>query len=400
MKILHLCLSNYYIDNMGYQENLLVRQNVDDGHDVLVVASTESLTPKNKLVYLNEGEYVGADGARVRRLSYAGFFPSAIKRKVRAYKNLYHEIDNFTPDTILFHGLSSWSLITAAKYCATKRMPLFVDTHTDLNNSARSWLSFWLLHSLFYRAIIARCLPTIRMVLCVSVDSMDFARDVYRIPDSHLEFFPLGGAIPSEAEKKHFRTNIFQEHGLSPQTILMVQSGKFNSKKRIVNTLESFSRVEDPDIRLLLAGELDESIRLEALSLVSADPRVELLGWVTPDELYRILCAADVYLQPGSQSATMQQAICCGCMVVLDNVVSHRPYIDGNGFLINGHEEYSDLLRKIAGREFDLYRMGLRSAEIGADLLDYRKLAARITQSERSINLGADAAKHVERSAN
>jgi hypothetical protein len=42
MKIVHMCLSCFYIDGYFYQENEIIRQNVDDGHDVVVIASTES----------------------------------------------------------------------------------------------------------------------------------------------------------------------------------------------------------------------------------------------------------------------------------------------------------------------------------------------------------------------
>ena len=43
MKIAHICLSCFYIDGFSYQENELVRQNVSDGHDVLVITSTETI---------------------------------------------------------------------------------------------------------------------------------------------------------------------------------------------------------------------------------------------------------------------------------------------------------------------------------------------------------------------
>lgn len=53
MKILHFCLSCFYIDNYDYQENQLVRVNVEDGHDVLVVASTETYNDKNSSIILS-----------------------------------------------------------------------------------------------------------------------------------------------------------------------------------------------------------------------------------------------------------------------------------------------------------------------------------------------------------
>ena len=59
MKILHCCLSCFYIDGYSYQENELIREHVQAGHDVLVLASTESFDETQKKTYLNPGEYIG-----------------------------------------------------------------------------------------------------------------------------------------------------------------------------------------------------------------------------------------------------------------------------------------------------------------------------------------------------
>ena len=64
----HICLSCFYIDGFSYQENELVRQNVSDGHDVLVIASTETINPDGKIQFLDPGRYAGFDGADVIRL--------------------------------------------------------------------------------------------------------------------------------------------------------------------------------------------------------------------------------------------------------------------------------------------------------------------------------------------
>jgi hypothetical protein len=38
MKIVHLCLANFYVDGMGYQENILPKYHAKE-HDVLIVTS-------------------------------------------------------------------------------------------------------------------------------------------------------------------------------------------------------------------------------------------------------------------------------------------------------------------------------------------------------------------------
>jgi 1,2-diacylglycerol 3-alpha-glucosyltransferase len=65
MKILHCCLSCFYIDNYNYQENMLVREHVRAGHEVLVLASTENYNNQGQLSYSAPGCYRGSDGAEV-----------------------------------------------------------------------------------------------------------------------------------------------------------------------------------------------------------------------------------------------------------------------------------------------------------------------------------------------
>lgn len=299
MKILHACLSNYYVDDMGYQENMLVRQNVEDGHDVLVIASTENLDRKNHLHYLPASEYEGSDGAPVARLSYRAF-PGAIARKLRAYVGLLDRIAAFHPDVIFFHGLASWDLQVVSDYAARHRVPLFVDTHSDYNNSGRSPVSRYILHGIFYRWIIQRSLKSVQKVLCISIETMNFAQKIYGIPKGKLEFFPLGGKIARHEEIDNAREHIRAAHGLSGSHRIFVQSGKFGPAKRLANTLRSFAAVPDQNMVLLLAGQIDPSIEADIMPMIQSDARVRLLGWQRPDELYRLLCAADVYVfDPG-----------------------------------------------------------------------------------------------------
>ena len=68
MKILHLCLACFYIDNYTYQENILPRINHEDGHDVRILASTETYVDNAHLGYVEPAEYVTEYGVPIKRL--------------------------------------------------------------------------------------------------------------------------------------------------------------------------------------------------------------------------------------------------------------------------------------------------------------------------------------------
>lgn len=378
MKIIHLCVSCFYIDGYRYQENELVREHVDTGHDVLVVASTETYLDNLTLGYTTPGDYMGTDGARVIRLPYSGFGPFFLRKKLRIHKQLGRILETFAPDVIMFHGLCGWELRTAARYkCKHANVKLYVDSHEDANNSAVSRLSK-LLHKIYYRPIIRAALPSIDKVLCISRETLDFCRKQYGIDDASMEFFPLGGRIADDSSYTKIRSETRAMLGIAPGQTVFIQSGKFDAKKKLVQSLRAFSRLQSEGFQFLIVGQLHDSIAEEARELIARDPRITFLGWKTADELYDLLCAADVYVQPGSQSATMQMSLCARRPVIVADVPSHVPFVQGNGWTIR---DESDLLSAFAKIEADpgiLDTYSRRSYEIASSLLDYRRMAKRL----------------------
>lgn len=388
MKIAHLCLSNFFIDDRAYQENELVATHARAGHDVLVLASTQVHGADGRRGFTEPGDYCTKEGAHVIRLPYHPALPLRLAKSLRVHRGIYDILAEFEPDTMLFHGMCGWELLTAARYRRDHpEVPLFVDTHTDFVNSARGPVSKWGLHYMYYRPIVHRVLPMVEKILCISTLTEDFARDFYGIPEEKLEFYPLGGRPLPDDELAERRAAIRAEEGIGNDEILFVQSGKQSARKYLPETLRAFSNVSNPRFRLLIAGLLMDEIRDEAETLIAADPRVRFVGWKDPTELEGLLCAADVYLQPGSQSSTMQTSLCCGCAVVLEGLRSHEPYVADNGWLIGTPTELPKILDEISTGSVDLAAMRCRSLHFARRKLDYARLAERVLA--RCDNSGA-----------
>lgn len=379
MKIAHVCLSCFFIDGRSYQENELVAQHVRDGHQVLVIASTETHSPAGRIAYTVPGEYIGAEGALVRRLPYRRFLPHKVMAKLRMNVGSYDALVKFRPDAILFHGTCGWELRNAARYVSNHPdVPLYVDSHEDWNNSARGFVSRELLHRLYYGPLLRSVLPKIKKILCVSTESIEFVADLYRVPRAQLEFFPLGGKPVADGEYAKRRETTRGAYDVADGDILLVQSGKQTRRKKLLESLRALAECPEPRLRLFIAGVLHEDIRKEAEAKIAADPRVTYLGWKTPDELTDLLCAADAYLQPGTQSVTMQHSLCCRCAVIIDHVSAHKIYHCGNGWLLNEKQPLPLVLQQVL--EADLPTMCMRSYEFACEMLDYGKLSQKITK--------------------
>lgn len=377
MRIIHFCLSCFFIDGQLYQENELVRQHVDEGNEVLVVASTDIFDSLGYTTYCNPASYVGDEGAQVIRLPYRRWLPHPVGKRIRSFPGVREILADFSPDAIIFHGSSAWELLTVSRYVRDNPRVIFhIDSHADAVNSGRGWLSRSLLHRHFYGPILRQAMHWSGPLLCVSTSVMDFARDVYGVPAERLEFYPLGGRISDKERRSRLRTQTRDQLGLPEEAILIVQSGKQNRLKKLPRSLRALASVPNPDLRLVVAGVLQEDIREECEALIAADPRVTFLGWQEADSLTALLCAADVYLQPGTQSATMQHSLCCGCAVILDRIPAHQPYIEGNGWLITSEIELRDTLHLLPA--CNLGALCDASLYLALEMLDYSKLARRV----------------------
>ena len=379
MKIAHLCLSCFYIDDRAYQENELVAEHARQGHEVTVIASTHIHGEDGKRQFSSPGRYRNEQDVEVIRLPYHPWLPHSLAKSLRVHKNVYELLEQASPDVILFHGMCGWELLTVARYVKhNPKVKFFVDTHTDFVNSAKNFISKWFLHYWFYRPIIKLCLPNIEKILCISKLSEKFARDFYKIPDYKLEYYPLGGHPLDDQAYKNIRKNVRNWLAVPDDAVVFIQSGKQSKEKKILETLQAFVGNDDPRFRLYIVGALLEDIETQAKLLIDSDKRIQFLGWKKPKELRDLLCAADVYMQPGSQSSTMQTSLCCYCVPVLSDILGHEIYTEKTGWIVRDVRGIDMILEQISTGKADIELMKLESKKLARGQLDYTKLAKRV----------------------
>lgn len=378
MKIIHICLASHYTENMNYQENQLADQNAKDGHDVIVVADCYAYKGAN-IIEVPEEDKLLSSGVRLIRLKYVNIINNVISSKIKKVKNLIKIIEEFGPDVILFHGAIGLELLTVAEY--KKKNPstkLYIDSHQDVHNSGTFWLSMFFQYRIFNNIIIKKIEKFVDKFLFISYEAKDFLKETYNLPEFKMEFFPLGGNVVSKDEKLKYSINIRKKHNLPNSSLIIVHSGKLESSKKTKELLDAFYKVKDIRLKLFIIGSIPKNMQPILEPLILRDNRVEFLGWKTANELVQYLCSANLYFQPGTQSATMQNAICCGTAIALYPYKSHEPYLKNNGFYVSSEEDYINVLHKICKSPSLLDTMSDSSLEIANNILDYRVLAARL----------------------
>ena len=345
IKIVHLCLSNFYIDNFGYQENLLPKYHHKMGHDVTIIASRFTYRCDNGQPDIaEEGEYMNSDGIRVKRISYRyKWLGSVINDKIKIYKGTYSHLRIENPNVIFCHGIQFIDLAEVVRYCIDNpSCTLIADNHAAYINSGLNRFSRLLLHKGLYRFYIKRALPHIEVVYMLAPGCMDFAKDMYNIPQDKMAFLYLG----ADTEKIDFRrqaevkTRIRDSLDIGEGDFVLITGGKLSREKNMELLFQAIKKIEDTRLKLIVFGSFSEDISLEMIKFVHADSRIKHIGWIHGDDVYDYYLASDVAVFPGTKSALWEQAICSGLPIICRRWPG-MDYVDigGNCLFLDGDDE-------------------------------------------------------------
>lgn len=314
MRVVHCCLANFYADGYGYQENVLPRMHKLQGHDVLILASTETLIER-KLGYVAPSRYLNDDQIPVHRLPYARWLPHKIMTKLRCYRGLYDELESFKPDVIFLHGTQFMDIRKVSRYATNhQNVTVFADGHADFNNSARGLVSKYVLHRFLYRLCTSWIVPYVRRFYGTLPARIDFMKTMYAIPPEKIELLTMGAddQLAARVRKAHVRQAVRRKFGIDETDFLIVTGGKIDSRRReVLNLMRAVLEIGRPDVKLLVFGSVSRELEDEFNRLCDGSS-VKMAGWMNEAQTYECLGAADLAVFPGLHSVLWEQAVGLG----------------------------------------------------------------------------------------
>lgn len=348
MKILHCCLSAFYIDNYGYQENVMTRMHKYQGHDVYILASTETMDAKKGLIYVQPSNYINEDGIPVYRVPYTKALPHCISKKLRIYTGVRDLINKISPDVIFMHDGQTSAVYAIKKYIKTHpNVKLYIDSHTDFVNSARSWISKNMLHRIVYKRYIQDICPYVRRFYGTLPARVSFYRDFYCTPANKTEYLPLGVDDISIdfSEKINVRKIVRERLGIDKDDFVIITGGKLEERKNIIALIKAFKNIKIDNLKLLLFGSVKEDIKEEFFSLLENDDRIKYVGWVHANKTYELFFSSDLACFPGTHSTLWEESVGYGLPAIF-KYWEGITQIDLNGNCLLISEEASEKVIK------------------------------------------------------
>ncbi|MCD7034583.1 glycosyltransferase family 4 protein [Metabacillus sp. GX 13764] len=382
MKIVHLCLSNFYIDNFGYQENIIPKYNKKEGHDVTIIASRFSYNIKNgENTKVQAGSYFTSYGIKVIRIDYKYKWLGKINDKIKIYKETYKLLEKEKPDIIFNHGMQFLDLLEVARYIKDNpECLLYVDNHAANINSGTNILSRQILHKKMYKWVINKSLPYIKKIFAIAPGCKEFAKEMYGIPDEKIEYLFLGADTDkiNLINKAHARKKIREELNIDDKDFLFITGGKLSKGKNISQLLEAFRKIDNKDIKIIIFGVFSDDIKKELLTKIESDNRIIYIGWLKGEDVYSYYLASDAAIFPGTKSALWEQAICCGLPLICKKWTGME-YVDvgGNCIFLDNDEENSiiESIKQLHGNP-KMYKEMKKVAETtGYNTFSYEKIS-------------------------
>lgn len=382
MKILHCCLAAFYIDNYGYQENFLPKMHKLQGHDVMILASTETFKDNMNLGYLKPSSYVTENNIPITRIPYVSWLPHLIAKKLRYYPDVYKHIEAFKPDIIFLHDVQFLSISEVVKYAkANKNVIIYADGHTDFNVSARNWLSKNILHKIIYRycaKLIESYLKKFYGVLPIRVE---FIKNVYKISPEKVDLLVMGGDLTNIdfSKKNEIKSLIRKENNIEENDFLIITGGKIDNLKNVHLLMTSVNEIANKKIKLIVFGSIDKELKI-LIDELSKSEFIRYIGWKSAEEVSNYFLASDLAFFPGRHSVLWEQSAALGLPGVFKkwDGIQHLD-VGGNAIFLDNVsiESITKMIIKIYSDKTLFDSMKKVAIEKGISYFSYYEIAKR-----------------------
>jgi glycosyltransferase involved in cell wall biosynthesis len=320
------------------------------------------------------GRYWPYDASKIRHAHTVlrGFHPSLTGIHAHLNPGVLAELNLLKPDTLILAG--SWNtptmLIAGLNiYSPHPRRYFWSEGHADAALH-KGGLIAWLRRRM-YRTFDGFAVPNDKSAEWALAQAGG-PRPIVTLPNAiDAKFF----ARPSGNARAESRRAL----GLEGEGRVLVQVSALTERKGVVELAEKFlalSVAERRGAKLLFVGEGDRRAALESLAAKSGDA-IRVLGQLPPEEVRRVLWAADAFilntrLDPNPLSAI--EAAAAGLPIVMSAAAGNiREVVEvpNAGFVIRDPADPSEALRSVlAASDVELAAIGERATQVARTQFD------------------------------
>lgn len=387
MKILHLCLANFYIDNYSYQENMLPKYHKELGYEVIVISSLQTFDKNGSIAYMQkEHEYQNEYDIPVIRLDYQK--PQKVYRKLKRFVGTYESLEKINPDILFIHGCQFLDIDAVVQYLKMNpNVKVFVDNHADFSNSAQNWVSLNILHKILWKHCAHKIQPYTEKFYGVLPARVDFLKNIYELKNSKTELLVMGADddLVIKARMPKVKNEIRKKYDIKENDFLIVTGGKIDlAKRQTILLMEAVKKIDNPKLKLLVFGSITKELKNNFENFIDSK-KIQYIGWINSEDAYKHFAAADLVCFPGRHSVFWEQTVGLGIPGIF-KYWEGTTHIDLGGnckFLYEDNtEEIMRTIQDIVQNKQEYQQMKEVAEQKGMQVFSYKEIAKRSIEME------------------
>lgn len=383
MRITHICLVEGYTEGLNYQENMIIKYQAKEGHQVSLLTTDHCFTQGVWGVCQTENDYINPQGVRIIRLPFLFPVPYVLNRKIGMFKNTVKILEELEPDVIFVHNLQFWDVRSIVEY--KKKHPeviLYADNHSDFSNSARNWIARNILYRFWWKPCAKKMEPWTEKFFGVLPARIDFLKNIYGISGEKTDLLVMGAddECVQQAAEPEVKKRIREQFCIKEDDFLIVTGGKIDPfKTQTLLLMEAVQRIKSDKVKLLVFGSVEENLKERLLKLTDGRT-VQYIGWAKGNQPYEYFGAADLVVFPGRHSVYWEQVVAQG-IPMLCKYWEGTTHVDIGGnveFLYkDSTEEIQEKLEEIIYRPEKYNEMKEKAKGMGKEEFSYVKIARK-----------------------
>jgi glycosyltransferase involved in cell wall biosynthesis len=301
------------------------------------------------------------------------------------YEGLYDVLLREKPDFIMVHGSQTLELLTVKRYVQRyQNCRMVIDIHSDYYNSARNFISMNILHKIIWKSVLQSALPFAEKVYGTTPWRVSFAKEVYGVPTEKLGLTHLGADVDKIdfGNRDEICRSVRNALSIASDDFVIVTGGKIDNAKRVHRLIECISKIDNPQIHLIIFGSISDSFKNTIEPMIAANSWIHYVGWIPADKVYDYYLASDLAVFPGTHSVLWEQAVCSG-LPALFKKWPGNDYLDKGNAIFLYSDEISELeqwLKFLCSSENQLIaEMRAKALKCFEDF-SYRKIAASLLE--------------------
>jgi len=334
-------ISEVFIKNMGYLENLLPKYLVRHGAQVDVVASSLPPDYRNEMAassYRGFAEDCPSDSYEIPDGFRLHVLPAVKQAGHLRLVGLRQKLKELQPDIVQTMTPTGWIAVDASLIQLTMGYRLFSGCHYHasvfpLAQEPRGRLTIARLKCFLQRSVPGRISSLItEKYYAISQDCAEVAARFFGVPERKLFIQPLGVDTElfhpiSNAAEESARTQLRKKFNFSEEDVVCIYTGRFAEDKNPLLLAKAIAALagEGHPFKGLFVGNGSQAEEIEECTGCFRHP------FVPVHDLAHLYRAANIGVWPTQESMSMLDAAACGLPIVANDKIQAPERLAGIG---------------------------------------------------------------------